>query len=143
MVHINLQAAFYNGPLPPQLSDVTAFRFQNRTFVFNVLPMGLYISPAILQAIVQEAVRSVVPRPYRMDGTFAWVHLDDIIIAANCQDKLHVALCNIICNLDRLGFFIALEKLILKPMCKLNYCGLAFNMETAKFNSLYIKADLF
>ena len=88
MVRVDLRAAFYNVPLPERLRDVTAFRFDGNTFVFKVLPMGLFISPAILQSVVQEAVRKVIPGPQRRDGMFAWIHLNDIFIVANERQKL-------------------------------------------------------
>ena len=96
LVRIDLRAAFYNVPLPERLRDVTAFRFDGNTYVFKVLPMGLFVSPAILQAVVQETVRKVIPGPQRRDGMFAWVHLDDILVAADQWQKIQTVLRKLI-----------------------------------------------
>ena len=134
LARIDLQAAFYNVPLPPRLSDVTAFRFKKKTYKFNVLPMGLFVSPAILQAVVQETVRSVVPGPHRIDGSFAWVHLDDILLAAESRDKLHVMVTKVVRALDERGFFIAVRKSQLGGSQIINYCGLSINTRESTFS---------
>ena len=133
LVRIDLRAAFYNVPLPERLRDVTAFRFDCNTYVFKVLPLGLFISPAILQAVVQEAVRKIVPGPQRRDGTFAWVHLDDILVAANTWQKIQTVLRKLVRVLHEYGFYLAPKKSILKPTQTLSYCGLLLDTRQARY----------
>ena len=133
MARIDIQAAFYNVPLPPRLSKVTAFRYNNKTYRFNVLPMGLYISPAILQAAVQFALRTVVPGPHRQDGKFGWTHLDDILLAADSKIKLHNMVADVIRALNDWGFYVAIKKSELLGTQCLNYCGIQINTQRDTF----------
>ena len=55
---IDLRNAFYSVPLPETLKGPSAFRWGKETFQFEVLPMGMYASPAILQSIVTGIVRN-------------------------------------------------------------------------------------
>ena len=95
--------------------------------------MGLYISPAILQALVQGAVRRVVPDVARTNGMFAWVHLDDILLVADTQEKLHSILCKVGRELHMTGFNLALRKSQLEPATILNYCCLTIDTRKAQF----------
>ena len=86
---IDLRAAFFVVPIPPRLRPVSAFRCKSSDGnVFNVLPMGLFASPAILQFIVQSAVWKVYPQIAPSEQGLAWTHLDDIFICgARGKDK--------------------------------------------------------
>ena len=141
MARIDLQAAFYNVPLPPRLDDVSAFRFQGKMFKFNVLPMGLFVSPALLQAVVQEAVREVQPGPQRQGGRFAWVHLGDILLVAEDLTSLHDLVTKIVRKLHQKGFYISPRKSVLRGTQRLNYCGISidtaqrtFEVSTSRLN---------
>ena len=134
LVRIDLRAAFYNVPLPERLRDVTAIRFDGKTYVFKVLPMGLFISPAILQAIVQEVVKKVIPGPQRRDGMFAWIHLDDILIAADTLAKIQCLLHKLIRVLYDYGFYLAPRKSVLFPTQTLSYCGLLLDTRWAQYS---------
>ena len=124
MARIDLKVAFYAIPLLKAIEDVTAFRYKGKTYTFKVLPMGLFVSPAILQAIVQESVRRVIPLVARHLGHFAWVHLDDILLIADNKRKLHDMVVEVMWQLHVARFNIALKKSQLQPPQKLNYCGL-------------------
>ena len=81
LARIDLKSAFSAVPIPQRLKHVSIYCWNNTTFEFQVLPMVLYLSPAILQAVVQEVVYLVFPSVLRKDESFVWVHLDDILIA--------------------------------------------------------------
>jgi hypothetical protein len=117
MARIDLKDAFYSVPLPPAMTAVTAFRVGAHTYTFNALPMGLYVSPRILQAMVQTAI---VPRP----GVFTWIHMDDIIICASTPELVHDALIAAFRSLDSAGFNISIHKSQLVPSRRIRYCGL-------------------
>ena len=114
---------------------MSAFRFQNRTFCFNVLPMGLFLSPAILPGGGTGGGANVVPNTLRVDGVFAWTHLDDILVAADSKTKLHEVLGKLARGLHHFGFYLALDKSILCPMTSVNYCGLTINAAAATFDA--------
>ena len=133
VVRIDLQSAFYAVPIPLQLKMVSAFRWRKATYAFNVLSMGLYISPAILQAVVQQAVRAVLPSVMPTDDGFAWFHLDNVLIVANSASKTKKLAADIIRQLHMKGFQIALRKSQLAPVQSLYYCGLCINTATDTF----------
>jgi hypothetical protein len=85
MARINLKDAFYSIPLPTALGRVTAVRVGSATYQFRALPMGLYVSPRILQAAVQAALLSI-------PVVFTWVLMDDIFLAVATPQLVHDAL---------------------------------------------------
>ena len=143
MARIDLQSAFYNVPIPARLRDVPAFRFNNDTFVFNVLPMGLFLSPVILQDVVQDSVRQVIPGPTRNNGLFAWVHLDDILLCADSEAKLQNAVRQVVRKLNQFGFFLAVKKSVLKPTQLIKYCGLLIDTRRAQYEVATSRLNFF
>ena len=113
---LDLSNTFYSVPLLPRLTNITNFRHRNKTYTFKALLMGLYISPAILQGIVNTAIETA--------DCFKWAHVDDIILVANDCKTLHNNLTHVICSLHNWGFNINIHKSILSPPTCINFCGL-------------------
>jgi hypothetical protein len=116
MARIDLRDAFYSVPIPKALAPVSAFRVGASTYVFNALPMGLFVSPRLLQAAVQQATCTV--------SSFTWVHMDDIFVAGPTAEQVHSDLIAIIRNLHLLGFNLSPKKSQLMPCLYLRFCGL-------------------
>ena len=116
-VKLDLRDAFYSIPIPSRLRWVSTFKFGDSFFVFNRLPMGLFISPYLLQSIL----RSILARFPR-----SWVHIDDILLWDTDVSRLQSSLRRIIRALHGAGFRLNLRKSILAPTQQITYCGLSF-----------------
>ena len=126
LAKVDLAAAFYAVPLPERMRSVSAFKVEEQVFTFNVLPMGLFISPKILQAVVQHVVSGLT--------FFSWVHMDDILIAARTPMELHRNLDQVVRALHDYGFTMNTKKSILKPTQQLVFCGLKIDTLASKFD---------
>ena len=72
---IDLEAAFYQIELKPESRELTAFITQDGLYEFNVLPMGLGNSPAVMQRLMDSVLRRM--------SHYARGYMDNIIIFSN------------------------------------------------------------
>ena len=115
---VDLREAFFSVPIPEVLSEVSTFKFEGQFYRFKRLPMGLFLSPYILQSILRTVLRGI-PK--------SWVHIDDILLWDDNYDNVRKNLDDIIRMLHRVGFRLNTQKSILKPKSYIEYCGLSFN----------------
>jgi hypothetical protein len=73
---IDLEAAFYQINLKKDSREVIT---QDGLYEFNILPMGLGNSPAVMQRLMDTVLRGM--------GKFARGYMDDIIIFSNTFDE--------------------------------------------------------
>lgn len=92
---IDLASAFYSMPVPDRLQAVTTFRVESKTYQFRVLPMGLFISPALLTRRLVEVLSHV-------DST--WTHVDDILIFGASWAAVYTAIRKAVVALHEAGF---------------------------------------
>ena len=130
MVRIDLRHAFYSVPLPESFRSFTSFRAGNKTYRFNVLPMGLYISPFILQHILNACLATV----REISGVHTWGHIDDILLWHSSKATLHSGLVTLFRSLHDAGFYIALAKSVLIPTQYINFLGFILNTRDHVFN---------
>lgn len=128
MARVDLASAFYSVELPHRLKSVSTFLVNNKRYAFQRLPMGLWISPFILQQILLALIRSLALT------SKVWVHIDDIIIVNNRQSALHNDLITLFYGLHNLGFCINVRKSQLYPTRQIQFCGLFIDSETEIFN---------
>ena len=77
---IDLKSAFYAVPLLQVLRKVSTFAFGGKRYQFRVLPMGLYISPYILQTILKTLLH------HFLFGI--WIHINDLLLFACSRQEL-------------------------------------------------------
>jgi hypothetical protein len=126
-VWLDLMDAFFLVPLLPVLRAVTAFWFRSKTYVFQVLRMGLYISPYILQQIVQLVLSKV-------KADFKWVHINDILILHHNYFEPTKIVMKLVCVLNDWGFHINFKKSVLKPSKELNFCGVELKLKQRTYD---------
>lgn len=69
----------------------------------------------------------VFVQKWRFSGINAVIYLDDLIVIAESQDKCQHDISTIICDLDRAGFVISVNKSILRPTQELDFLGFHLN----------------
>ena len=77
---IDLSSAYWQVPLKPESRKYTAFAGNEKLFQFNVLPMGLKISPAIYNRVILHVLQDVAFKS-------SIVYLDDISILGESFDE--------------------------------------------------------
>ena len=103
---IDLRDAFYSMLLPRGLRHVSTFPFDNSYYVFNRLPMGLFISAFILQTVLRTVLAQV---------PWVWIHLDNILLWETCHMRLARKVATCLRLLNEVGFKINPGKSSLAP----------------------------
>ena len=115
---IDLRDAFYSMPILPALRRVSTFKLGRQYYQFKRLPMGLFISPYLLQSTLRTLLLG-------LDQT--WVHLDDILLWDQSAVQLHKRVAELLRRLHSVGFRINVVKSQLAPQRKITFCGLALS----------------
>ena len=125
---IDLKNAFYAIPIPLKWKAVSTFAFGEHRFAFNRLPMGLFGSPTILQAVVEATLRDL-KRKCR-------VHLDDILIWDTTSEGFKESIRRALRLLNGVGFLINFETSCIVPTKIITYCGMTIfeHQDTVFFN---------
>ena len=113
---IDLKSAFYAVPLPQALRKVSTFAFGGKRYQFKVLPIGLYISPYILQTILKTLLHRFL--------FGIWIHIDDLLLFARSRQELVRIRAQVVSLLRGIGFTINVQKSALKPTQTIIFCGL-------------------
>ena len=119
---IDLRDAFYTLPLPKALHRVSTLRFGSAYYQFRRLPMGLFLSPYLLQTALQALLAGI---------SQSWVHIDDILLWGKDEKELRSRVTKTIRLLHSARFRINLEKSVLAPRSTVKYCGLLFAVNKA------------
>ena len=114
---IDIKEAFYSPPLPKALWRVSTFKFGNKFYQFRRLPMGLFISPYLLQTAMRALLKGV-PN--------SWVHIDDILLWGKSQAELRDRVILFLRRLYQEQLRVNLQKSKLEPQRTIDYCGLRF-----------------
>ena len=114
---VDLRDAFHTMPLPRTLRRVSTFSFAGKYYQYRRLPMGLYISPYLLQTALRALFKGVAQ---------CWVHVDDILIWGRSQQEVREKITRVVRLLHSANFRINTKKSALKPQTTIQYCGLQF-----------------
>lgn len=121
-VTMDLRDAFYQIKISQKSKKYTLFTFLNEFYVFQRLPIGLSLSPGILQIIITRVVQNFHPAPQ-----LSWIHVDDILIIASPKwfRKYLLKFCQ---YLEQFNITINYTKSNLFPAKTVNYCGTLLNI---------------
>jgi len=117
-VLLDLRAAFYNIPLKQSSRYVTTFVYNSVRYQMTKLPMGLSISPFVMQRFTNAIINK-----YRQSCTFAWAHIDDMLFAHSSPNELKKVATLIVKDLSSIAWQISWEKSVLIPSRGITYLG--------------------
>ena len=100
-------------PLPKALFRVSTIKFGSAYYQFRRLPMGLFLSPYILQTALQ-ALLAGVPQ--------IWVHIDDLLLWGRNAAELQQRIRRVVRLLHAARFRINTEKSQLIPVAAADGC---------------------
>ena len=125
-IKIDLRDGYYHIPLAPAAaaSDYFGVLFQNRTYVFRKLPMGLCIAANEMQWFACATVK-VIER--RFPGVIGMAYLDDFLFMARCAADLS----GVADFLVSAGFQLNFSKSLLCPVSRLTYFGIDVDLGAA------------
>ena len=106
LAKMDLRAGYHHLRLHPDSRTYCGFEFQGEFFVWNVLPLGLSMSPRVFTKTMAPVVAS-----WRSAGVRCAAYLDDFLVMASpAQVDEHTQL--VMESLQRMGFELAAEKCV-------------------------------
>ena len=125
MASIDLSDAFLSVPIHDSHKRYLAFEFDNKQYVFNVLPFGLTSSPRIFSKVLKPAIVYL-----RAKGIKISFYLDDIFICNSAKSLLVSHIDQTLTLLKSLGFTPNYAKSNLNPSKLLIHLGYLWNSES-------------
>lgn len=115
---IDIRSAFFNIPLKESSKYITNFRYGNRNYELNRLPMGLSIAPYVMQQFL-----NAITQKYRPLLTRIWGHIDDVLLAHKNANKLRAVVKLLLKDLTEVDWRINTAKSILTPTKTITFLG--------------------
>jgi hypothetical protein len=123
-IKIDLKNAFFNIKIHEKSRYITTFWYAGKYWRFKYLPFGLSIAPFFMQLLA-----NYISLQFRQKGMFAWMHLDDLIVAHDDLILLKTVLKDVLNRLDRSGIQINQEKSQLEPTTSIEFLGTVWTKE--------------
>jgi hypothetical protein len=115
-VSIDLKNGYYNLKLDKKILNWICFKFEGKTYRYNVLPFGLSSAPAAFQTVTHWiATKSGVEN--------IKVYLDDFLIYGNTIEEVERDKEKLINTLGKFNMNIHIEKSNLTPSSNVEYLG--------------------
>src|SRR5438067_2250449 len=111
-------SGFHHVNIKSKCRSYLGFQWEEKYYVFTVLPFGLSTAPYVFTKIIRVLVRK-----WRSELISLINYLDDFLFSENSMisaEKLRQYIWN---DLTRFGFTIALEKSSKKPVQRLEFLG--------------------
>lgn len=119
---LDIKQAFFNIPVHPASRYVTIFQLGDKYFQYTVLPMGMGISPFVMQtfckAICNVAKASII---------FSFGHLDDILLIDHDKQRLQETIDDVLLRLFKSKWPVNYAKSILRPATSVTFLGSVWN----------------
>ena len=129
MASADLTKAFWQLPVDPASQHLLGVEFDDQTLVYQGLPMGLSISPLILQRITDAICAGM-----RSQGIWIVGYLDDFLLSADTEQELLHA-CDVFVEFCRdAGLRISGEKSEFSSNTELEFLGIIVNPTAQTFS---------
>ena len=122
-VSIDLKDAYRHVPIHPQSRLFLGFKYQNRNFIYKVLPFGLKDSPWVFSRVVASVIGHL-----RRLGVRIFYYLDDWLLVAESLVLLESHLQTTLELSQKLGFIINWKKSMLTPQRMPTYLGASLDI---------------
>lgn len=113
--------------------EYLGFKWNNKYYVFKVLPFGISTAGYIFSKLMREIVKF-----WRTKGYKIVLYLDDGIGGASTFQEAKVVSSEIQGDLDKLGFLLAEDKSHWDPVQELVWLGLVWNTKINKTRLLLL-----
>ena len=123
-IKIDLRDGYYHIPLHPAASGYFGVLYDNRTYVFRKLPMGLSIAAHEMQWFACATVKIIQEH---FPGVIGFAYLDDFLFMARRASDLR-GVANFLVTA---GFQLNVAKSLLSPVTRLIYLGIDIDLRAA------------
>ena len=122
---VDIKEAYYSVKIDQDSRKFLRFKWDEQTYEFTCLPMGLASSPRIFTKLLKPIFSHL-----RKHGYMNVVYIDDILLVGESQEECYNNMLNTVHLLDQLGFTIHPLKSVLCPMQSIQFLGFMLNSVT-------------
>jgi len=124
MGRVDCASGYHTIPVNEAFKPFLCFFWKEKFYCFNVLPFGLAVAPWIYTTVMRELTRI-----WRKKGLNLLQYLDDSAWVCMSVDAWRQHACLVIDLLQGAGFWLGLEKCVLRPSKEIEFLG--FNLSSA------------
>ena len=125
LASVDLRHAYYSVKIAEEQQKFLCFTWQGVTYQFTCLPNGISEGPRLFTKLMKPIFASL-----RQAGYIITSFIDDTLICSHSYSGCLQAIQATISLLQRLGFFINVEKSVLTPTQCIEYLGNIINTKT-------------
>ena len=118
----DLKSAYHHIEIFDEHRKYLAFRWENKNYVFNVLPFGISCAGHIFTKVCRVLIKK-----WRDSGYRVIMFLDDGLGIADSQEAALIMVDNIRNDLKSSGFLVAEDKCVREPTQNIKWLGLIWN----------------
>ena len=118
----DLKSAYHHIEIFDEHRKYLAFRWENKNYVFNVLPFGISCAGHIFTKVCRVLIKK-----WRDSGYRVIMFLDDGLGIADSQEAASIMVDNIRKDLKSSGFLVAEDKCVWEPTQNIKWLGLIWN----------------
>ena len=122
---LDIKDAYYSVNIAQDSRKFLRFQWNNDTYEFTCLPMGLASSPRIFTKLMKPIFSHL-----RKHGLMNVIYIDDILLVGESQEECYYNVSNTVNVLDDLGFTIHPHKSVLQPTQYIQFLGFMLNSVT-------------
>lgn len=119
---IDLKDAYYLIPMFETHKKYLRFKFENKIFEFQCLPMGLCTAPFVYTKLMKPVISYLRER-----GFTSVLYLDDFLLMGNSKEECLLNVKTTLEFLEKLGLIINYNKSILVPSKRIKYLGMIYD----------------
>lgn len=121
----DLQDGYFHVLMKPKYRSYLGFQWRNQYYQYNFLPFGLAVFLWIFTKLVRPTIEYLKKREIRI-----LAYMDDFILMASTLQQAISQRKVFLGTLQKLGWFISIEKSNLLPLQKQEFLGMQINTST-------------
>ena len=117
LITVHIKDGFYHIPVSKDSQKYLGFRWNNKTYMWTVLPFGLSASPYFFCKTIRQVIKFLRSSGFRLS-----VYVDDFILCSEAQDIEHIR-GEFLAILSALGLQVNWDKSKLVPATEQQHIG--------------------
>jgi len=127
LASVDLKDAYFHIPIAKEHRKYLRFLFEGQAYQYKVAPFGLSPAPMLFTRVLLAIIAWL-----RLQGVHIHVYLDDLLIAGQSPQQVHLAIRLVLATLTHAGYVINTKKSDLSPTQDLVYIGGRFRTDLGR-----------